>query len=262
MRTVYLIATLVTLLSCYNVVEAFLRPCAHYSSLTANLHNGHQFSLMTRNKMKFGRADFDTMERKLHSNESTSSDIAIGIISARWNNEIVNKLRVGARETLSKMNILEKNIYDLDVPGAYELPYATRLLSMSNKVDAIIPIGCLIKGETYHFEYISEAVAHGLMKVQLETTVPVIYGVLSCMNMQQAIARSSGENNHGVSWAMTALEMALMRRDALRKASILKRKAIGFVESTEDKNQATNSIAEESYLANISSIDSGSNVFF
>jgi 6,7-dimethyl-8-ribityllumazine synthase len=83
------------------------------------------------------------------------------------------------------------------VPGAYELPFAAKLLAMSGTVDAIICCGVLIKGETLHFEYISEAVTKGIMDVNLGTMTPVVYGVLNCLNEDQVKKRSSNENGEG-----------------------------------------------------------------
>lgn len=112
----------------------------------------------------------------------------------------------------------EENIFIKEVPGAYELPYAAKLLAMSGTVDAIICAGVLIKGDTYHFEYISEAVAKGIMQVNLATNTPVIYGVLNCLDEAQVAKRSSNDNgghNHGEDWGKTAVEMAIMRREAM-----------------------------------------------
>jgi 6,7-dimethyl-8-ribityllumazine synthase len=88
------------------------------------------------------------------------------------------------------------------VPGAYELPLAARFLALSGTVDAVVCVGCLIKGDTQHFEYIAGAVSSGLMNVGLQTSVPVVFGVLTVNNEQQALDRAFGENNHGLSWGM------------------------------------------------------------
>eukprot|EP00611_Tribonema_gayanum_P021857 TRINITY_DN4297_c0_g4_i2.p3 TRINITY_DN4297_c0_g4~~TRINITY_DN4297_c0_g4_i2.p3 ORF type:complete len:150 (-),score=40.37 TRINITY_DN4297_c0_g4_i2:354-803(-) len=101
------------------------------------------------------------------------------------------------------------------VPGAYELPLAARFLALSQTVDSIVCLGCLIKGETMHFEYIADAVSSGLMQVGLSTTCPTVFGVLTTLDEAQAKSRSEGENNHGVGWGMTAVEMGLLRMSAL-----------------------------------------------
>lgn len=120
------------------------------------------------------------------------------------------------------------------MPGAYELPYAAKLLAMSGTVDAIICCGVLIKGDTYHFEYISDAVTRGIMDVNLATMTPVVYGVLNCLDEEQVKKRSSNANgghNHGVDWGKTAVEMAIMKKEAMGKgmgAAAKQLEAMGF----------------------------------
>lgn len=147
--------------------------------------------------------------------DKDGSNLRIGIVNARWNKKIIDGLIKGVEEGLRECNVPEENITRIDVPGSFEVPLATRLLAMSGRVDAIVALGCLFKGETLHFETIADAVVHGLMKVQLETLVPVVYGVLTCFNNEQAVVRSSGETNNAFSWGQTAVEMAKRRRSAL-----------------------------------------------
>ncbi|GAB5031082.1 Hypothetical protein NocV09_00403550 [Nannochloropsis oceanica] len=141
----------------------------------------------------------------------------IGIVKTRWNPEIVDSLYEGVRAALKETGVKDANIYDTTVPGSFELPLAARFLAMSRQCDVVITIGCLIKGDTMHFEYIAEAVTKGLMDIQLQTTIPVIFGLLTVLNKDQAIVRSKGENNHGISWGKTAVEMALLRTAAMAK---------------------------------------------
>lgn len=138
-------------------------------------------------------------------------NLRIGIARARWNSEITGALFDGCRKELLGLGVKEKNIIALDVPGSYELVYGAKKLIDKNKVDAVVCIGCLIKGETMHFEYIADAVTHGIMRLNIDTGVPVIFGVLTCLNEDQAKKRSTGANNHGISWAKTAVEMALLK---------------------------------------------------
>lgn len=102
------------------------------------------------------------------------------------------------------------------VPGSYELPFAARaLIGSGDSFDAVITVGCLIKGETMHFEYIADSVSHGLMRVQLDTGVPVIFGVLTVLSEDQAKARAgvlSGSHNHGEDWGLAAVEMGVKRK--------------------------------------------------
>lgn len=147
------------------------------------------------------------------------SDIRIGIIRTRWNDEHVTNLVDGCKKALKECNVKEENIFETSIPGAYELPLSARFLALSGTVDAIVTAGVLIKGDTMHFEYISDAVSSGLMSVQLQTQCPVVYGVLNCMTEDQVKARSSGDSNHGYDWGKTAVEMALLRNEALNIAA-------------------------------------------
>jgi 6,7-dimethyl-8-ribityllumazine synthase len=139
----------------------------------------------------------------------------IGIIRTRWNPEHVSNLVEGVRKGLKECGVSSENIFETAVPGSFELPLAARFLALSGTVDAIVTVGVLIKGETLHFEYISEAVSSGLMSVGLSTQTPIVFGVLTCLNDSQVKARSSGNNNHGVDWGKTAVEMALLRTEAM-----------------------------------------------
>lgn len=144
------------------------------------------------------------------------SNLRIGVIRTRWNDEDVSNLVDGIKAGLKECKVPEENIFIKEVPGAFELPFAAKLLAMSRTVDAVICAGVLIKGDTMHFEYICDAVSSGIMNVGLQTNVPAIFGVLTCMNEDQVKARSTGDNNHGVDWGKTAVEMALIRNEAMK----------------------------------------------
>lgn len=139
------------------------------------------------------------------------TNVRIGIIRTRWNDKYVSELVSNARAALKECNVTESNIFETEVPGAFELPLAARFLALSGTVDAIICAGVLIKGDTYHFEYISEAVSSGIMSVGLQTSTPVVFGVLTCGTEDQVKART----NHGTDYGKTAVEMALLRSQAL-----------------------------------------------
>ena len=143
------------------------------------------------------------------------SKMRIGIIRTRWNTEYVDQLVDGIKQGLTECQVVEEAVFETSVPGAFELPMAARFLAMSGTVDAIICCGVLIKGETMHFEYISDAVAKGIMNIGIQTSTPVIFGVLTCMNEQQVQDRCGGKHNHGIDWGKTAVEMALLRTEAL-----------------------------------------------
>lgn len=95
-------------------------------------------------------------------------------------------------ESLSAAGVKPSNVFTTYVPGAFEIPLTAKFLAASKRFDVIICLGCVIKGETMHFEYISQAASSGIMQVQLETMVPMIFGVLTVLNKEQAIARSTG----------------------------------------------------------------------
>ena len=139
----------------------------------------------------------------------SGSERRIAIAVAEWNAEITESLLRGAYETLLQYDTLEENIVVVHVPGSFELTTAAdRILSVDTEVDAVICLGCVIQGETRHFDFICEAVANGITQVSLKHGKPVIFGLLTTNNMQQAIERSGGRHgNKGVEAAVTALKM-------------------------------------------------------
>jgi len=138
------------------------------------------------------------------------SKLRIGVIRTSWNDSLVSSLSGQCKQALLASGILPSNIVSeiYDVPGAFELPFAAQRLAASGTVDAIICFGVLIKGETMHFEYISSSVASGLMQVQLTSNLPVLYGVLNCVTLEQAQARCGNDSPLPLSLATTALRMA------------------------------------------------------
>ncbi|GAO15107.1 uncharacterized protein UV8b_02398 [Ustilaginoidea virens] len=177
------------------------------------------------------------------------SGLRIAIVHARWNDSIIAPLVSGAKAKLLACGVKEKNIVVQSCPGSWELPFAVQRLFSASQIqsssaggpsatdllassttdltslpsgaasgafDAIIAIGVLIKGETMHFEYISDAVSHGLMRVQLDMGVPVIFGVLTVLNDGQAKARAGIDgkgHNHGEDWGLAAVEMGVKRKE-------------------------------------------------
>lgn len=134
----------------------------------------------------------------------------IGIVVSEWNSEITFSLLEACVSTLLNHGVKQKNIITAFVPGAFELPYgAQKILEQKLlKIDAVICIGCVIKGETKHDEYISHAVADGIMKLSLHYQKPVIFGVLTPNNQQQAIDRAGGKHgNKGTEAAITTLKL-------------------------------------------------------
>lgn len=173
---------------------------------------------------------FDTLD---------GSNMTIGIIRTRWNDEHVGNLVDGVKKSLKECKVADNGIFETSVPGAFELPVAARFLAMSGTVDAIVCCGVLIKGETMHFEYISDAVVKGLMNVGMSTSTPVVLGVLTCMNEDQVKSRSTGDNNHGEDWGKTAVEMALLRTEAMggKSDKVAKLKDLGFSDKDSDDDK-------------------------
>ncbi|KAF7548444.1 hypothetical protein G7046_g8673 [Stylonectria norvegica] len=176
------------------------------------------------------------------------SALRIAIVHARWNATIIDPLVAGAKQKLLESGVKEANIVVQSCPGAWELPISVQRLFSASQIqssatsgpsatdllaasttdlstslgapsgafDAIIAIGVLIKGETMHFEYIAESTCQGLMRVQLDTGVPVVLGVLTVLKDEQAKARAGVEglgHNHGEDWGLAAVEMGVKRRE-------------------------------------------------
>lgn len=132
----------------------------------------------------------------------------IAIVQSLWNDEVTSKLKDGCIEALIKHGVKEKNIFLSNVPGAYELPLGALYAMQCHEPDAVICLGCVIKGETKHDEYINNAVAQGLMSLNLEFGKPFIFGLLTPNSQEQALDRAGGKHgNKGVEAAITALQM-------------------------------------------------------
>ena len=141
----------------------------------------------------------------------TSSNSFYGIISTNWNSHIVEVLKENAISTLVDNGVNKDHIIQRIVPGAFELPVAAK--NLCPDVDAVIALGAIIKGETPHFDYISQACSMGLMQASLETSKPVLFGVLTTENEKQAIDRASPQKeNKGKELALSALQMVELLR--------------------------------------------------
>ena len=136
-----------------------------------------------------------------------------GIVVSEWNNDITDNLFKGAHHTLIENGALNKNIITLNVPGSYELIYGCKHLIKSQNLDAIIAIGNVIQGETKHFDFVCEAVAHGIKDINIQFDVPVIFCVLTDNTKQQSIDRSGGKHgNKGIESAIAAIKMAVIKQ--------------------------------------------------
>ena len=143
----------------------------------------------------------------------SAAGFRFAVVVSRFNESITGSLREAAVSALREAGAADAEIEVLDVPGAFELPQAARAVAESGRFDAVICLGCVIRGDTPHFEYISSAAAHGVMDAAGETGVPIAFGVLTTDTEAQAQARAgSGSDNKGREAAGAAIEMAALFR--------------------------------------------------
>ena len=150
-----------------------------------------------------------TFEGKL-----VSEDIKVGIIVARFNEFITSKLLSGAMDTLIRHEVKEENIQVAWVPGAFEIPLIASKMAESGKYDAVICLGAVIRGSTSHYDYVCSEVSKGIASVSLKSGIPVMFGVLTTENIEQAIERAGSKaGNKGSECAQGAIEMVNLIRE-------------------------------------------------
>jgi 6,7-dimethyl-8-ribityllumazine synthase len=148
---------------------------------------------------------------KPRDDDLDASDLRVAVVVARYNIDITKRLLRGALESLREHGAEDPEV--VWVPGCVEVPLAALTLAESGSVDAIVTLGCVINGETAHFQYVCEQVSAGVQHVNLDTGVPCSFGVLTTFDRDQALARSGPRNNKGAEAAETAIEMAnIVRR--------------------------------------------------
>jgi 6,7-dimethyl-8-ribityllumazine synthase len=148
-----------------------------------------------------------------HIEVPSAHHFKFGIVVAQWNSEVTNALYRGAYDLLIKHNVPEENIVSIQVPGSYELTSGADMLLAVKQVNAVICLGCVIQGETKHFDFICNAVANGITQVSIKHNKPVIFGVLTTDNLEQATDRAGGKHgNKGEEAAVTAIQMAEIKR--------------------------------------------------
>ncbi|MBL1210611.1 6,7-dimethyl-8-ribityllumazine synthase [Geminocystis sp. GBBB08] len=144
------------------------------------------------------------------------SSLRFALVIGRFNDLITNKLLAGCQDCLKRHGVdinPEGNQVDyVWVPGSFEVPLVARKLALTDRYDAIICLGAVIRGDTPHFDYVSNEVAKGIAAVGLQTGVPIIFGILTTDTMQQALERAGIKSNHGWGYAMNALEMATLMK--------------------------------------------------
>lgn len=145
-----------------------------------------------------------------------SGDLRFGVVVARFNDTITSQLLNGTLEGLRRHGVADEAVTVAKVPGSYEIPLVAREMAASGKFDAIITLGCVIRGDTRHFEIVADGCAAGVRQVSLECRIPVIFAVLTVENAEQAADRAGLKMNRGLEAAAEAIEMANLMR-ALRE---------------------------------------------
>lgn len=138
-----------------------------------------------------------------------ASNMCFGIVASEWNPQVTGALLDGAVKTLEKHGTIPENIHIKTVPGSFELIYGAQQLTKNDGFDAIIILGSVIRGETPHFDYICQGVTHGIAYLNATQNIPIIYGLLTTDNLEQALARCGGSlGNKGDECAVDAIKMA------------------------------------------------------
>lgn len=141
-----------------------------------------------------------------------ASKLHVGIVVSVWHSDITKRLLAGAQEILRAWRVPAKNLVVVRVAGSFEIPYGCLALAKKKRFDALIALGCIIKGKTDHYHYIASAVSHGIMQVSLTRNIPISFGVITAHNLKQAQARAKGDANKGKEAAVAALGAALLAR--------------------------------------------------
>ena len=158
------------------------------------------------------------MQPVIHEGNLNAQGFRFAIVSSRWNDFICVRLVEGALDALERLGADEKLVEVYKVPGAFEIPLLALKLAESEKFDAIICVGTIIRGQTPHFEYIASEVARGIGEAGLSTGVPVVFGVITADNLDQAIERAGVKlGNKGFEAATTAVELVNLYKEAFEK---------------------------------------------
>jgi len=144
----------------------------------------------------------------IEGNITASENVKIGIVAARFNDFVVSRLVDGAVDGLKRHDVKDENITVAKVPGAFEIPVAAKHMAESGKYDALICLGAVIRGQTSHYDYVCSEVSKGIAQISLSTGMPVMFGVLTTENIEQAVERAGTKaGNKGYDCALGALEM-------------------------------------------------------
>ncbi len=143
----------------------------------------------------------------------SGAEMTIGIVVAEWNHNVTGNLLAGAKQTLLENGVMEENIHITWVPGSFELPLGAQFLLENDKVDGVVCLGCVIQGETKHFDFVCQGTTQGIMDLNLKYNKPVIFGLLTDNTLQQSLDRSGGKHgNKGIECAITAIKMIAIKK--------------------------------------------------
>jgi 6,7-dimethyl-8-ribityllumazine synthase len=144
---------------------------------------------------------------------TTAHGLRFAVVVARFNDFVTDRLQAGALEALGRAGVADEDIVLVKVPGSFEIPFAAQRAAETGRFHAVVCLGCLIRGETAHFEYIASAMSHGITRAAAETGTPMTFGVLTTNSAEEAVARAgAGSSNKGWEAAMAAVEMATLVR--------------------------------------------------
>jgi 6,7-dimethyl-8-ribityllumazine synthase len=155
----------------------------------------------------------DKLQPRSINGELTASGLRFGIVVSRFNSFITERLLVAAVDALERAGAASENVDVVRVPGAFELPLAAKKLAAAGRYDALIAIGCILRGETAHYDYVCSETSRGLQLAQMDTGLPIIFCVLTCDTLEQAIDRAGLKGgNKGFEAGLAAIEMAHLSR--------------------------------------------------
>ncbi len=165
-----------------------------------------------------------TKHRNLSNNGDripSAQDMRFGVVVSEWNEQVTDGLLAGCVRTLKASGCQDHNIQIKYVPGSFELPLGAQFFAEYTDVDAVIVLGCVIQGETKHFDYVCQGVTEGVIRLQIDWNMPIAFGVLTTDNLQQALDRSGGKHgNKGDEAAATAIKMVKMQMEMEAKAEL------------------------------------------
>ena len=157
---------------------------------------------------------------KLVEGMPAARGLRIALIVARFNDFVTDRLQAGALEALAGAGVTADDVTVVKVPGSFEIPLAAQRVAETGRFDAVVCLGCLIKGATAHFEYIASAVSHGIAQAAAETGIPITFGVLTTTSAEEALERAGkGSSNKGYEAAMAAVEMATLLKRLVQSDS-------------------------------------------